>query len=131
MISGVNAADVASVPGMAINFSEGKTSHLLTNSFWQLWISFGILGGAIVASIVGFALTKSDVREIGFVLLEAVLMGQAVGGVVITPAWTPLFVIAALTTGWKNSSLRRRWRVGQQLFMMPPNRLSAYSQPAI
>jgi len=131
MIAGFNSTDVASVPGMAINFSEGKTSHLLTNSFWQFWISFGVLGGAIVASIVAFALAKMGVREIGFVLLGATLMGQTMGGSVIAPAWTPLFVIAALTTGWKNASLRRRGRVGPQLFMMPPNRLSAHSEPAI
>jgi hypothetical protein len=129
MIAGANAADVASVPGMVINFSEGKTSHLLTNSFWQFWISFGILGGSIVASIVAFALAKLGVREIGFVLLGATLMGQTMGGIVIAPAWTPLFVIAALTIGWENASRHRR--VGRQVFMMPPNRLSAYSQPAI
>jgi hypothetical protein len=129
MIAGADAADVASVPGMVINFSEGKTSHLLTNSFWQFWISFGILGGTIVASIVAFALAKFGVREIGFVLLGATLMGQTMGGIVIAPAWTPLFVIAALTTRWENASRRRR--VGRQLFMMPSNRLNAYSQPAI
>jgi hypothetical protein len=100
MIAGANAADVDSVPGMTINFSEGKSSHLLTNSFWQFWISFGILGGAIVASTVAFALAQLGVREIGFVLLGATLMGQTMGGVVIAPAWTPLFVIAALTIGW-------------------------------
>lgn len=129
MIAGANAADVASVPGMVINFSEGKTSHLLTNSFWQFWISFGILGGAIVASILAFALAKLGVREIGFVLLGATLMGQTMGGIVIAPAWTPLFVMAALTARWENASRRRR--VGRQLSMMPPNRLIAYSRPAI
>jgi hypothetical protein len=103
MIAGVNAADVDSVPGMAINFSEGKTSHLLTNSFWQFWISFGILGGTVVAALVAFALAKLGVSEIGFVLLGATLMGQTMGGVVIAPAWTPLFVIAALTIRWTNA----------------------------
>ena len=82
---------VDSSPGMAINFSEGKTSHLLTNSFWQFWISFGV-------------------SEISFVLLGATLMGQTIGGVVLAPAWTPLFVIAALTIGWANASSRRRFR---------------------
>jgi hypothetical protein len=129
MLAGAYEADVASVPGMAINFSEGKTSHLLTNSFWQFWISFGLVGGAIVASIVAFALAKLGVREVGFVLLGATLMGQTMGGIVIVPAWTPLFVIAALTIRWENASRRRR--VGRQLFMMPPNRLTVYSQPAI
>lgn len=128
MIADFNAADVASVPGMAINFSEGKTSHLLTNSFWQFWISFGILGGAIVASIVAFALAKLGVREIGFVLLGATLMGQTMGGIVIAPAWTSLFVIAALTTGWENASLRRR--VGPPHFLATRNRLSAYTLQA-
>ncbi|MBI5260659.1 MAG: hypothetical protein HY852_02430 [Bradyrhizobium sp.] len=103
MIAGANAADVDSVPGMAINFSEGKTSHLLTNSFWQFWISFGILGGAVVAALVALALANLGVSEIGFVLLGATLMGQTMGGVVIAPAWTPLFVIAALTIGWTNA----------------------------
>ncbi|WP_157450338.1 hypothetical protein [Bradyrhizobium sp. ARR65] len=100
MLAGVNALDVDSVPGMAINFREGKTSHLLTNSFWQFWISFGILGGAIVAAVVAFALAKLGVREIGFVLLGATLMGQTMGAVVIAPAWTPMFVIAAFTFRW-------------------------------
>jgi hypothetical protein len=131
MIAGVNAADVDSVPGMAINFSEGKTSHLLTNSFWQFWISFGILGGAVVAAIVAFALAKLGVSEIGFVLLAATLMGQTMGGVVIVPAWTPLFVIAALTIGWANPSPRRRLQVGPQRFLTTRNRLSAYNQPTI
>jgi hypothetical protein len=130
MIADVNAADVDNVRGMAIAFSEGKTSHLLTNSFWQFWISFGILGGAIVAAIVALALAKLRVSEIGFVLLGATLMGQTMGGVVITPAWTPLFVIAALTIGWANASLRRRQQVGPQRFLTIRNRLSAYNQPA-
>ncbi|WP_161849282.1 hypothetical protein [Bradyrhizobium sp. CCBAU 051011] len=129
MLAGAYEADVASVPGMAINFSEGKTSHLLTNSFWQFWISFGILGGAIIASIVAFALAQLGVREIGFVLLGATLMGQTMGGIVIVPAWAPLFVIAALTTHWDDASRRRQ--VGRRLFMKPPNRLSAYSQLAV
>jgi hypothetical protein len=102
MIAGANAADIGSVPGMAINFSEGKTSHLLTNSFWHFWISFGILGGAVVAALVAFALAKLGVSEIGFVLLGATLMAQTMGGVVITTAWMPLFVISALTIGWTN-----------------------------
>jgi hypothetical protein len=103
MLVGVNASDVDSVPGMAINFSEGKTSHLLTNSFWQFWISFGILGGAIVAALLAFTLAKLGVSEIGFVLLGATLMGQTMGGVVIAVAWTPMFVIAALTFHWANA----------------------------
>jgi hypothetical protein len=129
MITGANAADIASVPGMVINFSEGKTSHLLTNAFWQFWISFGILGGAIIASILAFALARLGVHEIGFVLLGATLMGQTMGGIVIAPVWTPLFVIAALTTGWNGASRCRR--VGRQFFMVPPNRLTTHSQPAI
>jgi hypothetical protein len=103
MIAGANAADVDSVPGMALNFSEGKTSHLLTNSFWQFWISFGILGGTVMAALMAFALAKLGVSEIGFVLLGATLMGQTMGGVVIAVAWTPLFVIAALTSRWTNA----------------------------
>lgn len=100
MIAGADAADVDSTPGMVVNFSEGKTSHLLTNSFWQFWISFGILGGAVMAAFLAFALAKLGVGEIGFVLLGATLMAQTMGGVVIATAWTPLFVIAALTIGW-------------------------------
>ena len=128
MIAGADTADV--VPGMVINFSEGKTSHLLTNAFWQFWISFGILGGAIIAAIMAFALAKLGVSEIGFVLLAATLMGQTMGGVVIVPAWTPLFVIAALTIGWANPSPRRRQQVGLQRFLTR-NRLSAYNQSTI
>jgi hypothetical protein len=131
MIADTNAADVDSVQGMAINFSEGKTSHLLTNSFWQFWISFGILGGAVVAALVAFALAKMGVSEIGFVLLGATLMGQTMGGVVIAPAWTPLFIFAALTISWANASPRRRQQVGPQRFLTTRNRLSAYNQPAI
>lgn len=104
MIAGIDAADVDSVRGMGLNFREGKASHLLTNSFWQFWISFGIFGGAIVVAIMAFALAKLGVGEIGFVLLGATLMGQTMGGVVIAPAWTPLFVIAALTVGWAHAS---------------------------
>jgi hypothetical protein len=110
MIEGMNAADTDSVRGMALNFSEGKTSHLLTNSFWQFWISFGILGGAVVAALVALALAKLGVSEIGFVLLGATLMGQTMGGVVIAPAWTPLFMIAALTVGWTDARYARRSR---------------------
>ena len=106
MIAGAGAADVDRLPGMVINFSEGKTSHLLTNSFWQFWISFGILGGAVVAALVAFALAKLGVSEVGFVLLGATLMAQTMGGVVIAPAWTPLFVIAALTIGWRTFDMR-------------------------
>ena len=112
MIAGANAADIDSIPGMAIDFSEGKTSHLLTNSFWQFWISFGILGGAIVAALLAFALAKLGVSEIGFVLLGATLMGQTMGGVVIAPAWTPLFVIAAFSVGWRSLRYSRRPVIG-------------------
>jgi hypothetical protein len=44
-------------------------------------------------------------------------MGQTMGGIVDTPAWTPLFGLAALATRWENSSRRRR--VDQPLLMMP------------
>ena len=119
MIAGINAADVDSVRGMAINFSEGKTSHLLTNSFWQFWISFGILGGAIVVAIMAFALAKLGVREIGFVFLGATLMRQTMGGVVIALAWTPLFVIAALTVGWTNARYARASRSARSASRRP------------
>ena len=66
---------------MAINFSAGKISHLMTNSLWQFWVSFGILGGALMVALVAFALAKMGVSEIGFVLLAATLMGQTMGGV--------------------------------------------------
>jgi hypothetical protein len=103
MIEGINAADADSARGMALNFSEGKTSHLLTNSFWQFWVSFGILGGVIVVALVALVLAKLGVSEIGFVLLGATLMGQTMGAVVVAPAWTPLFIIAALTVGWTDA----------------------------
>src|ERR1700731_4289796 len=119
MMADVDASDVASVPGMAINFLEGKVSHLLTNSFWQFWISFGILGGAIVVAIAALALAKIGVSEIGFVLLGATLMGQTMGAVVIAPAWTPLFIIAALTVGWTDARHAR-----------PSRRRGALAQPA-
>jgi succinoglycan biosynthesis transport protein ExoP len=122
MMADVDASDVDSVPGMAINFGEGKVSHLLTNSFWQFWISFGILGGAIVAAIIAVALAKLGVSEIGFVLLGATLMDQTMGGVVIALAWTPLFVIAALTIGWANASPRRHRQVGPQRFLTTHSR---------
>jgi len=131
MIAGANAADVDSVPGMAINFSEGKTSHLLTNSFWHFWISFGILGGTVVAALVAFALAKLGVSEIGFVLLGATLMGQTMGGVVIAPAWTPLFVIAALTSRWTNARYAGASRSGPQRFSTACNRASTCNQSAI
>jgi hypothetical protein len=108
MVAEIDAADVDSIRGMGFNFREGKTSHLLTNSFWQFWISFGILGGAIVVAIMAFALAKLGVGEISFVLLGATLMAQTMGGVVIAPAWTPLFVIAALTVGWAHASHARK-----------------------
>jgi hypothetical protein len=119
MIADTNAADVDSVQGMAINFSEGKTSHLLTNSFWQFWISFGIVGGAVVAALVAFALAKLGVSEIGFVLLGATIMGQTMGGVVIAPAWTPLFVIATLTIGWTNARYAGASRSARSLSRRP------------
>jgi hypothetical protein len=114
MLAGVDASDFDSVPGMALAFREGKVSHLLTNSFWQFWISFGILGGAIVAAIMAFALARLGVSEIGFVLLGATLMSQTMGGVVIAPAWTPLFVIAALTARWSKAGCARQ--IGPQRF---------------
>jgi len=115
----MNAEDTDSVRGMTLNFAEGKTSHLLTNSFWQFWVSFGILGGAIVVAIVALGLAKIGVSEIGFVLLGATLMGQTMGAVVIAPAWTPLFIIAALTVGWTDARHAR-----------PSRRRGALAKPA-
>ncbi len=130
MIAGTNAVDVDSVPGMAINFSEGKSSHLITNSFWQFWVSFGILGGIIMSALLALALAQLGVIDIGFALLGATLMGQTMGGVVITPAWTPLFVIAALTMTWRRTPHERVRRRPERL-PTSPTRLSACNPAAM
>lgn len=73
-----------------------STNHLITNQFWEFWIYFGLVGGALIIFALWHLLGKLGVPNRFLVLCTSALIMTTSGGINVPMGWVGLFSIAVL-----------------------------------
>lgn len=70
--------------------------HMMANQFWELWIYFGLCGGAWIIILIGKILAELGSPNVPLVLCAGAMLLTTSGGIGDPIGWTGIFVAASL-----------------------------------